>query len=623
MASTSTAHTLWEALRAAAATDEDRGVTVVTGAGAREFRSWRRILNSAERVGLAMRRAGVEPGQRVLMSLPTGFDFLSVFFGAVGIGAVPIPFPTLERTENRRPGLSSPEFEAARKLGATVRVRSDVQAPGTPRAGGLLDPFEHDFDVADLRGEMPETPVDWYDSAETSTAYIQLTEGAAGPAAGVQLTHRGILANVRAMGHALKVSADDIGVSWIPLHNALGLVGVLLFGVVHQITLVFLKPEDFMRWPDSWLRAISRHRGTLSPAPNFAFHYTVRRCKESDLEGVDLSCWRVAMNGGEPVRGQHMESFVRRFGQYGLEELALTPVYGLSEATLGVAFERPDAAFQMDAINRRVLQSEGRAEPLPEQGAPSPAERMHLVSVGRPLPGFDLEIVDDEGQSLPERHLGEIALRGESVSEGYVRADRDTLEPRKWDDYFDGTHTRGEDDWLLTGDLGYLADGRLFVVGRACDRVVLRDGRRICPEEVELFVDAVDGVYAGHTAVFGLEEEGEGGGGDGAERLVVALELQSGTTAEGIERRVRELLDEHLDVEPDALACLVPRSIPRTKSGKVRRFLARRLYRDGLLDRRERGKPLARAKLGLRRAQREAEALGEELSRRFRALWEG
>lgn len=580
------AATLWDALERLASAEGDRGrrVTILDREGGRESRGWSRILSSALRVAGALERLDVEAGDRIVISLPTSFEFLSAFFGVMAVGAVPVIVPTSGRSRGRRFSVSQPSAQTGREVGACGLIRDSEGAHSSRRAPRIRDPFDWRADVDALLGEVSADPLERpAPTPPDETAYLQMTEGTTGRPRAVPLSDAKILANVRAMGHAFDVRRDDVGVSWIPLHNALGLVGVLLFGVVHQLDLVLIDPARFLQRPVSWLKAISTYDGTLSPAPNFAFDYTTRRCRESDLQDIDLGSWRIAMNGGEPVRGQHMDAFARRFGPYGLDDDILTPVYGLSEATLGVCSERPDEPVEMDAINRRVLERTWTAQPLPEQGASSPPERMHLVSVGQPLSGYEVEIVsverrsaDGEVVSVGPRELGEIAVRGPSVTSQYA------------DD-------RGgrpiHDGWLMTGDLGYRADGSIYVVSRLSSVVRMReDDRTIFPEEVEVFVDAVDGVYAGRTAVFGVGED-EATADEPipvCERLVVALEVHSGANRADVAESVREMLDRHLKLEPEVVECVSPRSIPRTKSGNVRRPIARRLFVEGRLDRRDR-----------------------------------
>lgn len=585
-----------------------RGITVVGEQGTREFRSYRQLRESADRTAAALQLNGLDPLDRALLALPTGFEFLTAYFGALAAGIVPVPIPE-PRDEGNLSRYRGKLLETGRQLEADALIlpvgAGDWKRPGD----GTTTPFSLVTDLGNLLDDVPSNITIREPTNLPETAYIQLTEGTTAAPRPVELTHRNIVANVSAIGEALEVDDEDVGVAWIPLHNPMGLVGVVCFGVAFGIDLVLIHPERFLAHPHSWLEAISRHDGTLSAAPNFAYHYAARRCRESELEDLDLSSWRVALSGGEPVRGQHLEAFLKRLRNNDLEEDVFTPVYGLSEATIGVTIGALEESFRMDAINRRILEMEGRAKPLPEEGAETPAERMHLVSVGKPLDGVRVRVVDEDDEPVDERILGEIAVRGPNVMQGYVG------------EVDDRGAARLERGWLYTGDLGYLADGRLYVVGRACDRIHLDGGRTVVPEEVEFFADAVEGVHAGRTAVFAappaMVDDVDETARASSDRLVVAFELQPGTAREDVEVPLRRLLDTHLSIEPDAILDLSPRSIPRTKSGKVRRFLARKLYREGRLDRRQRKGRLAEIRRWVRRGQREFEALRENLSDRF------
>ncbi len=600
-----------DALRGMAQYASGAGIYVVDARGVQEFRTYAQILENALRVAAALRVEGVGRHDRVMCLQSTGFDFLSVFFGATAIGAVPVPYPP-PRREGRAQSMGEPRFmRIARRLDVrAVLADSDVDTAGMA-AAGPTGPFAFFGDVATLLDGMPVGAVVEAHRSLPETAYIQLTSGATGPMRGVELTHANILSNVHAIGRALDVRADDVGVSWIPPYNSMGLVGVICFGLYWGLDMVMVHPERFLKRPEEWLAAISRHRGTLSTAPNFAYHYAVRRCQESNLQGLDLSSWRVAMSGAEPVRAQHIDSFVRRFSNYGLRRDVFMPVYGLAEATLGVTFGRRNTPLKLDGINRRVLERQGLAEPLPAEGARTPAERLHLVSVGEPLEHIDVRIVDDAGDELGERECGEVCVRGPNVMKGYTADDLSQSPPQG-----ECTHVDGQ--WLFTGDLGYVADGELYIVGRGCDAIETARGRRLFPEEVELFVNAVDGVRAGSAVVFAVpaapgDEEADA---EATNLLVIAYELQAGTEPDEIERATRALLHKHLSIDPHALVALSPGSVPKTHSGKVRRFLARKLYLEERLERRERAGDLDGVRWILQRAQTEVTRLRNELFER-------
>ncbi|QDG53398.1 fatty acyl-AMP ligase [Persicimonas caeni] len=592
--------TVADVLRGAPEFAGKAGVYIMDARGSQEFRTYTQILENALRVGASLRIQGIGRLERVMLLQSTGFDFMSAFFGAVAIGATPVPYPPPGRQDHAN---GEPRFmKTAKRLGASAIVADTDIDIAKLSAMGPAGTVSSVHTVPSLLEGMPVGAVVEPHTSLPEIAYIQLTSGATGPMRGVELTHRNILSNTRAIGRALEVREDDIGVSWIPPYNSMGLVGLICFGLYWGIDLVLIHPERFLKRPEEWLAAISRHRGTLSTAPNFAYHYAVRRCQESNLEGLDLSSWRVAMSGAEPVRAQHMDAFVRRFSNYGLRRDVFLPVYGLAEATVGVTFAELNKPFGIDGINRRVLEKEGRAEPLPEEGAKSPAERLHLVSVGKPLEEIDVKIVGDDGQELDDRHCGEICVRGPNVMKGYT-ADK----PSRRVDSPGCTRLQGE--WLMTGDLGYIAEGELYVLGRVCDAIETARERLVFPEEIELFVNSVDGIRAGSAVAFSVTASADA---EGAEPnlLVIAYELQAGTEASDVERAVKSLIRKHLSIDPHALVALSPGSVPKTHSGKVRRFLARRLYLEDRLERRQRtAGELEGVRRFVQRAQTEASRL--------------
>lgn len=575
---------LFKLLQKRALRDPGKGFYVRDRRGAQEFRTLSQLVAEAKRIAVGLRERGVERGDRVLLAQRTGFDFLGTFFGLQALGAVPIP---LEWPRNREPFGGVPTLARWRRLaaryGAKVLICDDLDGRSERGWTGVWPPHPLRVvsDVASLvdgvssRVDLEVVPVD-----PDSVAYIQSTSGTTGAPRGVKLTHRGIAASVDAIGRRIEVRDDDVLVSWLPLGNIMGLVGVVFFTLHWGIRPVLLHAESFLEHPEDWFWAIAEHRATLSLAPNFAFNYCVRRCNASELQGLDLSSWRIAMNGSEPVRAQHIQAFARRFHQYGLGDHVVMPVYGLSEATLGVTFHPAREPIRIDGINRRDLEWEGRATPLPPDGAQHPSERMHVVSLGKPLENTEIRIVDDSGEPLGERQLGEIAIRGPNVMTGYVETTVRDEDPPP---------SRVEEGWLLTGDLGYLADGDLFFVTRGSDRVVLESGRMVVPEEVELFVDAVDGVRAGSTAVFAVPESQDAPRDDDRDAVVVACEVQTGADVEELSRVIRQVLKRHLDLDPTHLLTLPVASVPKTPTGKVRRHHCRRWMDEGVLGERRGG----------------------------------
>lgn len=591
------AQNLFEMFEYTAQNHPARGIYILDERGGQEFRTYAQILDAVLRVGAALQHHGIKPGQRLFLAQSTGFDFLTSLFGTLALGAIPIPLP-VPRADT---SASNPLSVAARWARLSKRLDSQAVLFSSHVEPALRprifpgSPFQLVSDLpALLENASTTTEFTPLRPSRNDVAYIQLTSGTTTARRGVLLTHHNILQNVQTVGSLLQVNDQDVVISWLPVDNIMGLVAVVFFSIYWGVDAVLIEPDRFLKNPADWLTAISNHRGTLTLAPNYAYHYCARRCKSSDLEGLDLSSWRVALNGSEPVRAQHMEVFSRRFRPYGLRKNIFVPVYGLSEATMAVSMAPPEQPLVIDGINRAILEREGRAEPLPPSGAPTPAERMHIVSIGKPLDDIELQIFDDHGNPVPERVCGEIALRGDNVMADYVASTINT------DDRRPGL-TRLVDDWLFTGDVGYLADGNLFFIGRRSEAILTATGRRIFPEEVELFVNAIDGIRSGTATIFDIPDDA------GKTRLVIAYETQSGVDTDEVDITLRSLLSHHLALEPDVLIALSPRSIPKTRSGKVRRFLARQLYLDHKLDRRHRNAfDLFTIVRGLRKIRRDA-----------------
>ena len=263
-------------------------------------------------------------------------------------------------------------------------------------------------------------PVQRVARAPGDLALLQYTSGSTGNPKGVALTHANLLANIRAFGPALEVGRGDVFVSWLPLYHDMGLIGAWLGTLYYGVPLVLMSPLAFLARPTRWLRAIHRHRGTLTAAPNFAYELCARKLPEQTLEGLDLSSLRVAMNGSEPVSMDTLNAFARRFAPYGLRREALMPVYGLAECSVALAFPPPGRVPHADVIEREVLMREGRAVPAKSESVPT----LTVVSCGRPLPGHQIRIVDSTGREVPDRVQGRLEFHGPSTTAGYFRSPR-------------------------------------------------------------------------------------------------------------------------------------------------------------------------------------------------------
>jgi acyl-CoA synthetase (AMP-forming)/AMP-acid ligase II len=519
------------------------------------------LLQRARRAAAALASSGVRPGERVAIILPTGPPFYHAFFGTILAGAVPVPLypPVRLGRLNEYHARTAQMIRAvdARLVVTDARVHRFIgptieQAQpelGCITAGGL-----------DGTGPAPDGAV-----APDAMAFIQFSSGTTGAPRPVCLTHRQVLANVDCIRAAILDAYPEgdgmvhRAVSWLPLYHDMGLIGCLLVTLSNASELVLLPPELFVSRPVAWLRAISRYAGTVSPAPNFAYALCADRVSERELRGLDLSSWRVALNGAEPVTPTVLERFVSRFAAAGFRREALTPVYGLSEAALAVTFSDLDAPFRWESFDRALLNGQGIARV--DRGGEA------LVSLGRPLRGFDIRIGDHPDAPFPEGVLGSVHVRGPSVMQEYLGMPEET-----------GASLRGE--WLDTGDLGFLYQGELYLYGRLKEIIVLR-GRNHAPQEVEQALDGVTGVRTGCVVAIGVvRPEGDG------EELVVLVERRRGKRVDDrmVEEAVRSRLAERTGLVPSCVRVLEPGTLPRTSSGKMRRQEARRRFLGARLD---------------------------------------
>jgi fatty-acyl-CoA synthase len=531
----------------------DAGYCFVANDGDR-LRSYAELQATSLRIAAALRAAGLRRGDLVGLVLPDAEEFLTTLFGASIAGLIPASI---------HPPSATSDLPRYFELTASILRASGARAVVTNRA--LLPSFEDarrtcpDLSLilcADSL-EAPALAADRQPSLD-DIAFVQFTSGSSSAPKGVALTHANVSANIDAFlgPSAVAASASDVGVSWLPLNHDMGLVGMALGALYTRRTCVLMPPEMFVRRPAEWLRAMTRHRATVSFAPNFAYDLCVRRVK--DLAGLDLSNWRVAGCGAEPVHPPTLAAFAEKFAPVGFRDTSFLPCYGLAEHVLAATFPPRGRRPRTETVSADALT--GRRVALAHDGAgPSVA----LVSCGSALPGHRLQIVGPDGVALAERHVGEILLAGPSVMLGYYKQDALTAQT-----------IRG--GWLHTGDLGYLSGGELFVCGRAKD-IIIVNGRKFHPQDLEWAVDALGGVRRGRVVAFGEVESGQ------ADRVVIVVE-QSGTVPaevliETIRREIRDLFGLYVD----DVAIVRSGTVGRTTSGKVQRAATKARYERGEL----------------------------------------
>jgi acyl carrier protein len=554
------AATLIEALEWHAAAHPDRlHVTVLDDEAAPvEAFTYGALADAARKAAQGLIERDVMPGDRVALMLPTGGDFFIAFFAILYAGAVPVPIYPPMRLSQLEEHLRR-QAVILRNAGARILIT----VPEAQGAAAILRSKAESLETVEtVAGLSPRAAAELPVPQASSTALIQYTSGSTGDPKGVVLTHANLLANIRAMGQAMQATSADTFVSWLPLYHDMGLIGAWLGCLYFAVPLYVMSPLSFLVRPESWLWAIHRFRASLSVAPNFAYELCVNKIDEAPLEGLDLSCLRMTLNGAEPVSVPTMRRFTERLSRYGFRADALAPVYGLAENSVGLAFPPPGRLPVIDRVDREPLTRVGIAEPA-KSDDPRPLE---IPSCGLPIAGNEVRIVDELGVELGDRREGRLEFRGTQVTSGYFRNEAKTRE------LIHGS-------WHNSGDRAYMAGGEIYITGRIKD-MVIRAGRNLYPQEVEEAVAEIKGIRKGCVAVFGVTDRASG-----TERLIVVAETRETEPAAraALTERARQAVSDVAGAPPDEVVLAPPRSVPKTSSGKIRRNAARELYETGRL----------------------------------------
>jgi fatty-acyl-CoA synthase len=540
---------------------------------------WGEVVARAERAAAALAARGVAPGERVAIVLRTGPEFLDAFFGTWLAGAVPVPLYPPVRLGRMEEYLA----QTARMLavsgarlvvsaGAVRRLLGGAVARAAPALGCV--------DVAELTegserlARMP---------APEDLGLVQFSSGSTVDPKAVALSHAALEAQADALMAAVRPDARDVLVSWLPLYHDMGLIGCLLAAMSYPGPLVLIPPEHFLARPALWLRAIARHRGTISVAPSFAYAYCAERVADAELAGSSLASWRLALNGAEPVSADAVRRFLARVVPHGFDAGAVVPVYGLSEAALAVTWSPHGRSLSTSRIDPLRLARDGVVA----------TGTRELVSVGVPIAGIEIELRDEGGAPASEGRLGRVFVRGPSLMRGYLGDE-------------EATRRALAGGWLDTGDLGFALGGELYLHGREKDVVIVR-GANHAPEEFEAALDQVAGLRPGCAVAVGFTPEGEGEG------LVILAERgrREARPDGALAAEIRRAVLERTGVAPHTVQLLAPGTLPRTSSGKLRRREALRRFLAGALSPPRRVTPLrlalelARGQLGLVQARRE------------------
>jgi len=498
--------------------------------------------------------AGIGKEDRVALIAETGADFAALFCACVYVGAWPVPLPlptSFGGKESFIDQLAVQLMSSDPKILLFPEEIAEMALAAAARQGCPAESWQ-DF------GQRPAPECDLPEASPDDICYLQYSSGSTRFPTGVAVTHRALLHNLYGHSTTMNLGANDRCVSWLPWYHDMGLVGCLLSLIANQVSGDYLKPDAFARRPLAWLDMISRNKGnSLSYSPTFGYDICARRISSQSnvAERFDLSRWRIAGNGADMIRPDVMQNFVNAFAEAGFKASSFTPSYGLAEAVLAVTVMPPGEGIRVELVEEERL-----------SGAPRdlsrPARYRAIVNCGKPLPDMDVAIRGEDGSHKADHQIGKVWCRGPSVMHSYFR------NPEATEDCL-------VDGWLDTGDMGYTANGYLFIVGRAKDMIII-NGKNHWPQDIEWAVEQLPGFNHGDIAAFAIEME------NGEEAPAVLVHCKVSDPDERVKLR-DQIADKVRSVT--GMSCIVelvpPRTLPRTSSGKLSRAKAKKLYLAG------------------------------------------
>lgn len=502
------------------------------------------FCDSVSQYTAALQRIGIVAHDLIVIAHTQNLQSIFAFWGALRLGAVPSMFPTL--TEKLDPEIYMRDMrELVRLSGARAVLTTDEFAPtlanhvSCPVFGSqrLLESIKTSNDDIEFQSPPPE-----------SIAFLQHSSGTTGLQKGVALSHQAVLNQLASYADALSLTEADIIVSWLPLYHDMGLIAGFVQPLVQGIPLVLMSPFDWVRHPSLLLKAIHDYKATLCWLPNFAYNHCARAIRQRDSDGLDLSSMRAFINCSEPARHDSHLLFLERFAANGVHQDMLSVSYAMAENTFAVTQTTVGEYPAVDTVDRAALNRDLVAVQVENSG-----EAEQIVSCGQPIDSTQVKVVNEEGHDLPERHVGEIIVKSDSILTGYYnRAD---LQP------FDA------DGWYRTGDRGYLAKGEVYIIGRSKD-LIINAGKNIYPQDIEAIVNTIPGIHPGRVVAFGIPDSREG-----TELIAVVAEVDTEDTPERkkLTQTIRQKVGQQSDVTVSFVSLVERGWLIKTSSGKIAR----------------------------------------------------
>jgi fatty-acyl-CoA synthase len=523
------------------------------------------LFESSAGYARSLYQAAIQPGEVVILILQHGPDLISAFFGSILHGAIPSIMPFL--TEKLLPDHYRRTLEALFEITSPAavitypefvpEVQAASQAAHRPRAILVSDQI-HPCDIIDPK-DLPGLERDIEE-----IVLLQHSSGTTGLQKGVALSHQAIFNQLTSYSEALHIKSSDVVVSWLPLYHDMGLIAGFIMPILSRLHLVLISPFDWVRAPYKLMQAISKYHGTLTWLPNFAYNFCAQKIRARDLEGVDLSTLRAVINCSEPMYYQSHQLFLDRFQPYGLRHSALATCYAMAENVFAVTQGGISTPVTIDSIDALALMNRQVAEPVKVSSYTDPTKTIKMLSAGRPIHNTQVRILDQHGKDLPERKIGEIAIHSDCMLTGYYHRP-------------DLTEKAFLDGWYLTGDLGYLAQGELYVTGRKKDLIIV-GGKNIYPQDLEILASEVNGVHPGRVVAVGILNDSTG-----TEDVMIIAELDdyeelTEDAREKISQEIRQRVTQGSDIVLRYVYLVRRNWLLKTSSGKIARAANREKY---------------------------------------------
>jgi len=519
--------------------------------------TYRQLVDGAQRYTAILEMRAIAPGEVVILIMQQSVELVYAYFGVILNGSVPSIMPFL--TEKLLPDKYRKDLVALIEVtrpSAIITYRDFAPELSDIQSGN--DFIKTIVYTDEINSSLASGKLYWrgLECATEDIALLQHSSGSTGLQKGVALSHQAIFNQLDCYSRTIHLNKDDVIVSWLPLYHDMGLIACFLMPILYHIPLAIMSPFDWVRAPYRLFHAITRYKGSLCWLPNFAYNFCAQKIRPSDLEGVDLSTLRAVINCSEPMRQNSHQVFQDRFSACGLKASAIATCYAMAENVFAVTQGGIECEVTYDEIDQEIFQKDQIA-----RKASDGRIKIVAVSAGKPISNTQVKVFDPQGRELPERHVGEIVLKSNCMLSGYYHRT-------------DATESSFIDGWFKTGDLGYLADGELYVSGRKKDLIIV-GGKNVYPQDVENIVNEVEGVHPGRNVAFGVFNEEKG-----TEDVVVIAELEPNfcNQEKMVAEQIRKLVTQSTAVVLRQVYLVNDFWLIKTSSGKIARAANKEKY---------------------------------------------